>query len=289
MAKVNFKITVGVKQRAEIRQICNLIKTNPAHFETIELVNKDASAKLSVKFESGKIGTYAAQVRTLIDGLVVAIDWLQSNSFNDIENFIRGKCSVEVLNEAYLESLRPSDLSEEESAEIDQMIAAQKVSKKVFNSKQNNHVLKPQYDSIQDPLDIVLMNSLLLVRKGDGILKPGQVLDTRGLSVINNNINVELSVNNIYHDELQYTGSQSYTLARLSIAVANGDLAIICGSAPAKYVRLYDDKGIHLGDQAINPEARITAVAENFIKGLEYRRVTFHYLEYKKAQELVNK
>lgn len=257
MAKVNFKITVGVAQRAEIRDICKGIKANPTHYETVTLTNKDASAKLKVRFETGKIATYAVEVKTVIDCEVIAVDWFQSNSFNEIEGFIRGKCSTEVLNETYNDHLA-KDLDDEETAEIDAMIAKQEAAP-------------------VDPLDIVLMDSLLLVRKGNGILKPGQVLDLRGAftSANNGNINIDVNVNNMYHDELQYCGSQFYTLAALSIAVANGDLAIITHSAPRKELRVYDSRG-EFYTTDISQTARLTTVTTHFIKHGGADKVTFH-------------
>lgn len=291
MAKVNFKITVGVAQRAEIRDICKGIKANPAHYETIALTNKDASAKLKVRFQSGDSATYAVEVKTVIDCETIAVDWFQSNSFNEIEGFIRGKCSVETLNETYAAHL-VNDLDDAEIKEIDAMIEGRKNS--VDLSKPNHVSLRKseqptaqQRRAIEkmtakdvlpaDPLDIVLMDSLLLVRKGNGILKPGQVLDLRGVFTSKNgaNLTVDVNVNNIYNDELQYCGSQFYTLAALSIAIANGDLAIITHSAPLKNLRVYDSRGgFYTTD--INPQSRLTTVTTHFIKHGGANKITFH-------------
>lgn len=265
MAKVNFKITVGVKERAEIRDICKGIKENSAHYETVKLTNRDASAHLKVRFQRGKLATYAAEIKTIIDCEVVAIDWLESNSFNDIENFIRTTGTVESINADYEKFLK-QDLDDAEISEIDAMIESRKTEKTAAKR-----------EAPTDPLDIVLMDSLLLVRKGNGILKPGQVLDLRGAFSSKNggNITVDVNVNNMIHDELQYCGSQFYTLGALSVAIGCGDLAVITHSAPLKECRVYDARGEFYTTQ-INPQSRLTTVTINFIKHGSADKITFH-------------
>ncbi|QEG09387.1 hypothetical protein CPT_Saba_014 [Proteus phage Saba] len=83
------KIFLGAPARAELRQVVKLIKANADHYETIRLVNRNATAHLDVRLERGTDARYKATVTTIVNCEEVSVKAIQAGDVNTIESFIR--------------------------------------------------------------------------------------------------------------------------------------------------------------------------------------------------------
>lgn len=83
------KIFLGAPARAELRQVVKLIKANADHYETIRLVNRNATAHLDVRLERGAEARYKATVTTVVNCEEVSVKAIQAGDVNTIESFIR--------------------------------------------------------------------------------------------------------------------------------------------------------------------------------------------------------
>lgn len=229
------KITIGASERAELRQICNVIKANPTHYETVTYTNKDATASIKVKYSAGDKLTYKAVI-TVTVGEKVATETVEAGSFNIVENKIRECGSIDYLTE---------------------------LSNKTVSLDEPNHVSSRKAEKA-DPLDLVLMDSLLIVRKSFGVVYRGQVLNFKCARNNQGAIEIIASINTMFNNDLQYVGSMFYNLDRLAYDIRKGNLAILSHSAPTKVLRVYGWSGDY-ETIAVNQKARLSSVIENFM------------------------
>lgn len=247
------KITIGASERAELRQICNVIKANPTHYETVTYTNKDATASIKVKYSAGEKLTYKAII-TVIVGEKVATETVEAGSFNIVENKIRECGSVDYLTELSNKTVsldKPHHVSLRKS---EQPSAQQRRGIEEMTRKEKK----------TDPLDLVLIDSLLIARKSFGVVSRGQILNIKGARLGQMGVELVTSINNIFHGDLQYSGSMFYSLDRLAYDIMRGNVAILSHSAPTKVLRVYGGGGDYEAI-AVNQKARLSSVIENFM------------------------
>lgn len=257
------KITIGASERAELRQICNVIKANPTHYETVTYTNKDATASIKVKYSAGDKLTYKAVI-TVIVGEKVATETVEAGSFNIVENKIRACGSVDYLTELSNKTVsldKPNHVSLRKS---EQPSAQQRRGLEAMTRKAEK----------TDPLDLVLMDSLLIARKSFGVVYRGQVLNFKCARNNQGAIEIIASINTMFNNDLQYAGSMFYTLDRLAYDIRNGNVAILSHSAPTKVLRVYGWGGDY-ETIAVNQKARLSSVIENFMIEGGSRRIEF--------------